>query len=212
MKNRQMHLKNVLAFSALAILFWLGTPARAQSVPAEGNAPVQDNEAMRQELASFDQFLDSHPEIAEQLRKNPSLADNEEFVKNHPALESYLREHPEIRERLRQNPSAFMRQEDRFGRRDIVTDRDKTYGQFVSFGEFLRGHANIAQQLSQDPSLVQSREYLENHPELKEYLNAHAEARGELMADPQGFIKSAQAFNHNNNGRDLATPMPEPKR
>ena len=34
--------------------------------------------------------MDSHPEIAEQLRKNPSLVNNQEFVENHPALQTFL--------------------------------------------------------------------------------------------------------------------------
>ena len=39
----------------------------------------------------------THREIAEQLRKDPSLVKNDEFVKNHPALQTYLQQHPEVR-------------------------------------------------------------------------------------------------------------------
>src|SRR5579864_778733 len=50
----------------------------------------RDNGITRGELSSMDNFMDSHPEIAEQLRKNPSLADNKEFVEDHPALQQFL--------------------------------------------------------------------------------------------------------------------------
>jgi hypothetical protein len=168
----------------------------------------RDDDRNRQELARFDQFLDGHPEISEQLRKDPSLVNNEEFVRNHPALQTYLHDHPAIREQIKQDPNAFMRQEDRFDRREdgMSRDRDRDHEQAASFGEFLGGHSYIAEQLSRDPSLVKNQEYLENHPELREYLNAHADVREQLMENPQTFIRSAQQFNSNTTGR--TAPMP----
>jgi hypothetical protein len=45
-----------------------------------------------------------------------------------------------------------------------------------------------------------------NHPELKEYLNAHPEVRQELMANPQSFVASAQQFNNSKNGTPVKKP------
>ena len=89
MKIRPMHFRNLLALSALTSLFWLGTPASAQTVPAQGNTSVQDNDITRQELARFDQFLDGHRYIAEELRKDPSLIDSREYMQNHPDLQAF---------------------------------------------------------------------------------------------------------------------------
>ena len=91
MKTRKLHFKGWLTFSALAISCSLATPAKAQ-----GTKPLPDTDTTRQELASFDQFLDSHRETAEQLRKDPSLVNNEEFLKSHPALQTYLQQHPQV--------------------------------------------------------------------------------------------------------------------
>jgi hypothetical protein len=186
----------------------------------------------RSELASFNQFLDSHRETGEQLRKNPSLADNQQFLKDHPALQSYLRDHPAVREQLRQDPDAFMQREARYDRREDDINRDGTYDHdrgnnndrntnaydrdrgndsdrdrdaHRHFGEFLGNHGDIAQQLSKDPSLVKRQDYLEDHPELQDYLNQHPEVQQPLMADPQNFVsKSTQS---NTNGKS-ATPAP----
>ena len=68
----------------------------------------RDDDANRRELANFDSFLDKHPEIAEQLRKNPSLADNREFLQNHPALRQFVQEHPGVRQQLAQDPQVFI--------------------------------------------------------------------------------------------------------
>jgi hypothetical protein len=150
----------------------------------------------RQELAHFDQFLDKHRETAEQLRRDPALVDNPEFVKGHPELQTYLQDHPGVREELEQNPNILRQQASRFDHRDDGMDRDAMHRQF---GEFLGGHSAIAQQLSSDPSLAKNQEFLANHPELQDYLNAHPDARQQLMENPQGFVSSAQRFSNNTN-------------
>ena len=172
------------------------------------------NDITRGELARFDQFLDSHREIAEQLRKDPSLVNNGEFTKNHPALYAYLQDHPEIREEIKENPNVFMRDEDRFDRHDHDRDNDMardSHGQAARFGQFLSGHSNVADQLSNDPSLVKNQEYMENHPELREYLKNNPDVQKELMANPPTFVKSAKEFsNNNNNGRPAQTQPQTP--
>ena len=77
---------------------------------------TRDRDTTREEVANFDQFLDSHRETAEQLRKDPSLVNNEQFVKSHPDLQAYLQQHPEVREEVKENPNAFMHQEARYER------------------------------------------------------------------------------------------------
>jgi len=171
------------------------------------------SDTTRGQLARFDQFMDSHREIAEQLRKDPSLVNNRKFVDEHPALQTYLQEHPGIREEIKENPNGFMRQENRFDRQeDRRADErrdDTTNGHLSSFREFLGGHSNIAKEVSKDPSLVKNQDYMKNHSELQEYLNAHPGVRGELMENPHRFVKSAQQFNNTSGGGGTAkTPAP----
>jgi len=175
----------------------------------------RDRDVNRQELAHFDQFLDSHRETAEQLRKDPSLVDNEEFVRNHPALQTYLQDHPELRAQIKANPNAFMQQEARYARYDNREDGMNRNGngqrQAASFGEFLGGHSEISQRLSEDPTLVKNQEYMENHPDLQQYLTAHPEVKQELMANPQSFVKSAQQFSTTSNtAPTMKSPVPDP--
>jgi len=157
----------------------------------------RDRDVTRGELAGMDRFMDSHPEIGEQLRKNPDLVNNKEFVENHPALQQYLTDHPGVREEFKENPNAFISQEQRFDRREDSTmrrDRDVTGGELSSFNEFLGSHGNIAGELSKNPSLATNKEYLENHPELRDYLKTHPEVHEELSENPQKFLQSAQQF------------------
>jgi hypothetical protein len=177
----------------------------------------RDRDVPRGELSTMDRFLDHHREIAEQLEKDPSLIKNKEFVENHPALKEFLQTHPEIREEFRENPNAFMRQEERYDRREDRRGEDPNrVGDFhesdghtsarevtgfhgdeqrhrdvSSFGQFLGGHSAIAEQLSRDPSLANNKEFLASHADLQEYLKAHPEVSQELAKNPQGVITSA---------------------
>ncbi|MGC1171744.1 MAG: hypothetical protein WA886_22760, partial [Candidatus Acidiferrales bacterium] len=153
----------------------------------------RDRNGDRRAVANFDQFLDSHRETAEQLRRDPSQINNDEFVKNHPALQAYLQQHPEVRQDVSQNPNAFMQQEARYDRNDDGMDRDTDSRR--QFGQFLGGHADVSRQLSENPSLVKNHEYMDNHPELRSYLNSHPDVQQRLTADPDTFVKSAQQFN-----------------
>jgi hypothetical protein len=169
----------------------------------------------QRELASFDHFLNDHREVAEQLRKDPSLVDNSQFVKTHPALQTYLQDHPEVRTALKDNPNGFMQQEARYqnsengmnGQNGAYRDRNSMNNHSASFGEFLGAHAGISEQLSKDPSLVKRQDYMQDHPELQSYLNDHPEVRQDLMANPQTFVQSAQQFNSNGQaGKTTTTP------
>jgi hypothetical protein len=56
---------------ALAALISVA-PAGAQTITPQ----TQDSSTTRRQLAEFDRFLDSHPEVASQLRQDPSLVNN----------------------------------------------------------------------------------------------------------------------------------------
>jgi hypothetical protein len=161
----------------------------------------RDSDVTRVELANMDRFMDSHPEIAEQLRKDPSLVDDKKFVGNHPALQQFLAEHPGVREEYKEHPNAFMRDEERYDRRHDSHDssvghgRDVTGGELASFNEFLEGHENIAGELSKNPSLATNKEYLEDHPALADYLKSHPQVHEELSENPQAFLQSTHQFN-----------------
>src|SRR5260370_7365774 len=97
----------------------------------------REKDTTRGELARFDRFMDSHPEIAEQLRRDPSLVKNEEFVEKHPALQEYLQQHPGVREEITENPNGFMRQEQRFDRIEDNRNHDTASGEMDNFRGFL---------------------------------------------------------------------------
>ena len=215
-KTRRLNARAWLApLLAWAILLGVGLPANGQTTPPGPPIQIQDNDMTRGELANMDRFLDSHPEIAEQLRKDPSLINNATWVNNHPALEEFLETHPEVREEFRENPAAFMQAEARFDQREGDRDdwsrrRDRDdHGELTSFGKFLGSNSTIAAELAKNPSLANNKEYLANHPELGEYLKAHPAMTQQLAANPQAVMSSN--FVMQASGMTVKTSTPKSK-
>ena len=161
------------------------------------SADARGRDLSRPERANLDRFLDGHPEIAEQLKRDPSLVNDQKFAADHPALQQFLAEHPQVREQYQENPNAFLQQENRFDSHEDSTmhrDHDLDRGELSSFNRFLGDHGNISSELSRNPSLAKSPEYLRDHPALQDYLNAHPQVHAELSQNPQALLKSAQQF------------------
>jgi len=205
MKKIPLQLISGLTLLTLTIFFCVNQPARAQSTPAQGDKSAQDRDTTRAELASFNTFLDNHRELAEELRKNPSLVNNKEYVENHPELATYLRYHTSVREELTENPNAFMRAESTFNR----GDGDTTRRELASYDRFLDTHREIAEQLRKNPYLVDNQEFIKNHPVLQDYLRNHPQVRREIHEDPTAFLEAEHRFDSHEDSRNADTTRRE---
>jgi hypothetical protein len=203
MTKRKWHAKGWPATPMLAALISLGVPAVSHGAPvqSQNTQSAHDSDITRQELALFDQFLDSHREIAEQVRQNPSLVNNDQFVKNHPALQTFMQQHPSVREELKENPKAFMHEEARYDRRED----QRMHEERVHFNQFLDSHREIADQLRKNPKLINDETYVKGHPELQTYLQDHPEFRDTARKDPDAFTRADdndRYARHDNDDRD----------
>jgi hypothetical protein len=204
----------------LAMLFMVGTVISAQTMPPTPKPPVSNppptatnnnnnnGDITHQDIVDFDRFLDDHPEIAEQLRKDPSLVDNKQWVAGHPALQEYLRDHPRISEAYRTDPNLFMKDEDRYDRREdrFARGGERNNGELTGFGQFLGNHTSISAELSKDPSLANNKEYLSTHPELQSYLQAHPAMTQQLAENPQAVMSSSWVQQSSNMGMKTTPP------
>jgi hypothetical protein len=157
-----------------------------------------DKDTTRAEVRNFDKFLDSHPEIAEDLAKNPSLVNNQEFVNKHPDLKEFLQSHPGVREEVKENPQAFMRRERQFESHEgNEANAGITNQELKNFDKFLDSHPEIASDLQKNPSLVDDQSYVDKHPDLKEFLQSHSNVRREIKQHPGFFMQRERKFEKN---------------
>jgi hypothetical protein len=182
-KNLRHH---TFALGLAAALTLSGSAALAQS-PAPANS---DHDITRGELDRFDNYLDSHPEVAKDLRHDPSLVNDPRFVNNHPGLKDFLRDHPGVREEIKENPQQFISRERRFQR----NGGDISRGELARTDNYLDQHPEVAKELSRNPKLVDDPRYVNNHPGLKDFLEDHPKVREDIKSHPNAFMKRYRKY------------------
>ena len=167
--------------------------------PAPGTPPVN-----RAELDNFTKFLLNHPQALQVLKQNPSLFNDPSFQAQHPALQNFLREHPGVAQQLRTNPAQFLHDERLFASHG----GEITRAQAAAADRFLDTHPEIAHQLRQNPSLIDNKEWVADHPELKEFLKNHPGISKEWRETPNAFERREAQYEKRVEKRG---PRPEPK-
>ncbi len=85
------------------------TSAENSYEKSQGEKPATEDTGRARQEKAFDQFLDAHQDIGNDLRSNPGLANDPNYVNKHPELKGFLENHPNIKAELAQNPGAFVR-------------------------------------------------------------------------------------------------------
>lgn len=183
MRRQTKHVPD-FAYVTLLVVLLVGITA---ALYAE---PKGDEDITKGELRRFDKFLDKHPNIATDLKKDPALVNSSDYLKSHPELGTFLRKHPEIREELKENPRAFMNRERKFEK----SGGDITRRELRNFDRYLDKHPEVAKELKKDPSLVNNEAFLEKHPGLKKFLANHPGVKEELKENPRVFMNRERRF------------------
>ena len=169
----------------------------AQERSRRGDSPNPD--LTRQQVATLDRFLDSHPDIDQTLAKNPWLIRNAEYLHEHPELQTFLNQHPELKEESAETPAYLMQREKRFdaqerSRRGDNPNPDLTRQQVATLDRFLDSHPDVDQTLRGNPWLIRNAEYLHEHPELQTFLNQHPELKEESAETPAYLMQREKRF------------------
>ena len=177
----------VLCLAALV----LSAGGQSPSVsPWPNNTAAGDPNINRTELDNFYKYMDSHPDVARELRNDPNLINNPNWLAQHPSTQQFLANHPGVSTQLRDDPGRFVNREERFQRDgDYVTRR-----QAASADNYLDQHPEIAQQLRQNPKLIDNPNYLAAHPSLQNYLQNHPEVRQDWKQHPYAFEKREKQY------------------
>jgi hypothetical protein len=75
-----------------------------------------------------------------------------------------------------------------------------TFPELANFDRFLMEHPIIDIELRRKPSLVDDPKYMEGHRELREFLHDHPALRNELKAHPNYFMEREEQFQRNQAG------------
>jgi len=173
----------VMTAAALALVTaLLPPPSRGQKVTSEAQTFSEGNRA---EIESFDEFLDAHPSVAHDLRRNPSLVGNEEFRINHPSLDEFLKNHPVVEMEIHSHPQAFLARERRFSQ---VGQHISRY-ELNTFDHLLAVHQQTAEELRNSLGLIDDPKFLVRHADLQEFFEDHPHVRENLKQHPLVFLE-----------------------
>src|SRR6267154_1561288 len=192
-----------------------------------------DTNVNNRQVASVDDFLDRHQDVAKSLQKNPKLINDQSYLKRHKDLSEFLSEHPAVREEVRENPSSFMRRENQFEARNVdrdrldrdrsdrdraaVKDRDRNVRdvdndlskkELQDMDHFLDKHKKIEKDLQRNPTLANDNDYLKHHKPLDSFLSKNPRVGDELRANPSTFMQKQQRLEQH---RMTNPPAAKPK-
>ena len=184
-----------------------------------------------QEVASMDDFLDRHQDVAKSLEKKPELINDRGYLKRHKDLDEFLSEHPAVREEVRENPSYFMHRENQFEARNIdrdAPDRDRDRAasrdrdtrdvdsdlskkELQDMDHFLDKHKKIEKDLQRNPSLANDRDYLKHHKSLTAFLSKNPQVGEELRENPSRFMRQEERLEARNHRMNQPATKPKTK-
>src|SRR5215467_14826705 len=185
---RHCALAAVLTGAPIITLAQTATPAPEPTNPAADRA--EDN---REALGQFDKFLDTHPQVRQDLRSNPSLASDPSYLAQHPDLQTYLNQHPGLDKRITANPEGVLNRETRLNREQNASRDAHALG---SFDRLLDQHPEFAKDLRQNPNLINDPNFVSQHPQLQQYLQNHPAVAKHLQQNPKGVLKRERNYEH----------------
>jgi hypothetical protein len=182
---------------------WILAAAIAIGVPAVALAQQPaDKDVTRSEMRNFDQYLDQHRDVRNDLTKNPSLVNDPSYLAKHPHLKAFLEQHPNTREELKENPSAFIKSENAFEKSENRgANAGISQAELRNWDEYLDKHKDVQADLSKNPNLVDDPSYLAKHPHLKAFLEEHPNTRQQLKAHPEAFMNREKSYEKNEKDR-----------
>jgi len=137
---------------------------------------------------SFETYLESNSQTAQQLYQDPELIRDREFIRDHKSLDEWLDSHANAAEALQANPQKYLRSnrtsetsEDR--KNAYMSERDLS-----SFESFLDNNPETARRLYENPELIKERQFARNNTALNDWMDNHPQAAGAIQANPHKFL------------------------
>lgn len=145
-------------------------------------APRGSRTAVRRALREFDRFLDHHPLLEEQLRRDSRLTADKLFLQETPDLDAFLRANPDVTEGLKVFPRyylnrALMRQ----------ANAPLSFRELAPLKDLFQAQPALEKELRDKPESICDLVFLGSHPALRDFLVQHPALR-------QVFLSPAMAL------------------
>lgn len=187
-------LKNPLV-AALALAASLFT---AESVAAEYNKRQAEPRSYddRQDVPrmstrdqrSFERYLKSNSQTAQQLYQEPELIRDEEFLRDNQSLDEWLDSHATAANALEDNPHRYLKIG---GANQPSADRtaaNMSEHDLRDFESLLANNPETARRLYENPELLKDRQFARNNTALNDWINNNPKAANAVQANPHKYL------------------------
>ncbi len=166
-----------------------GVAPNTPPTPAPGVSPSgpPTPEPGSKDRAQINNFLINHPQVADELHKDPNLINNPQWLSKHPEVGQWMSTHPNAQRLASEHPDWAVKQA------ETSAMSDARHG-VKTTDEFLSKHPGVANELAKNPGLIDNKEYLAQHPALQGYLSSHPEIRNEWQSHPEAFAHTAEGY------------------
>ena len=153
---------------AAQMLGWVTYAEAVEPPPTSGTLPAAPPNSLpivRRALREFDRFLDHHPLIEDNLRRNPRLVTSADFLEKNPALRDFLRAFPGVAEGLQVYPRYFLN-------RALLRQASAplAFPGFAPLRELFQQEPKLERELNENPERIRDSAYLDARPSLRRVL------------------------------------------
>ena len=151
---------------------------------------------------AFHNFLESHPQIKSDLKKDPGLVNNPEYVEKHPAFKEFYGKHPEVQGELKENAPEFMRREEWGFRHQEKYEHSEARWRNAqnrereesNMDKYMDKHPNVEKKLEEHPGRANNPEFLKNHPGFAHFEETHPGVERQMQNHPRKFMNGQQNY------------------
>ena len=106
----KLTVSSALLFTALAGYSFSPKAVVAQDTtsPTSAGPADTDDHGRATSYKEFDHALRKDPQMAEELKKNPSLMNDPAYLAKHPGLQKYMNTHPDMAKAAQSNPDRLL--------------------------------------------------------------------------------------------------------
>jgi hypothetical protein len=157
-------------FPRIALLAIAALLAVRSIPPAAAETSVRDESLHKAHrlLRELDQFLDHHPLLENDLRRDPKLVADPHYLEKNSELQGFLAASPDVIRALQMEPRHFLH-------RALIREANAPlkYAEVAQLDPFFAAQPAIEREIVENPARIRDRDYLNLHPVLGDLLVQH---------------------------------------
>lgn len=137
---------------------------------------------------SFERYLESDTQTAQQLHQDPELIRDDAFLRDHESLDKWLDSHSSAAKALEENPHRYLGSGGARLSSAGRTTSSMSDQELQRFENFLANNPDTARRLSENPELIKDRQFARSNTALNDWMSNNPQAANAIQANPHKYL------------------------